>query len=117
MAMQNVEILLSMEKDLGRRLKRLRVDGGAAADGLLMQLQSDFLGTELDRPKVIETTVAGAAYLAGLGCGIWTSKKEIAQAWRSDQTFRPQLSAPLRKRRLAAWRTAVRRCALSEASK
>jgi glycerol kinase len=113
MAMQNVDILLAMEKDLGRRLKRLRVDGGAAADGLLMQMQSDFLGTELDRPQVIETTVAGAAYLAGLGCGLWTSKKEIAQAWRSDQTFRPQLSSPLRKKRLVQWHLAIKRAALS----
>ena len=73
MALQNADILRCMEGDLGKRMKPLRVDGGAAANNLLMQIQSDVLGRRLIRPAVIETTVAGACYLAGLGVGLWQS--------------------------------------------
>lgn len=107
MALQNVDILRAMEKDLGRRLKNLRVDGGAAADHLLMQIQSDYLGAELTRPKVIETTVAGAAFLAGLGVGLWPNKESIRQAWQVDKIFSPQLSAAGRTARLLRWQKAV----------
>ena len=107
MALQNVEILKAMEKDLGRKLKNLRVDGGAAADALLMQIQSDYLGSELTRPLVIETTVAGAAFLAGLGVGLWPNKEAIRTAWKVDRKFSPTLSKKAQAERLSCWRKAV----------
>ena len=87
MALQNVDILRAMERDLGRRMGDLKVDGGAAANNLLMQLQADYLGREIIRPKVIETTVAGACFLAGLGVGIWKDTEALAKVWRADQRF------------------------------
>ena len=87
MALQNVDILRAMERDLGRRLSDLRVDGGASANNILMQLQADYLGKAIVRPKVIETTVAGACFLAGLGVGIWKDTDALAKVWRADQSF------------------------------
>ena len=87
MALQNVDILRAMERDLGRRMGELKVDGGAAANNLLMQLQADYLGRDIMRPKVIETTVAGACFLAGLGVGIWKDTDALAKVWRADRRF------------------------------
>jgi glycerol kinase len=109
MALQNVDILHAMEKDLQKRLRPLRVDGGAAANDLLMQIQADVLGRKLIRPVLTETTVAGASYLAGLGVGLWGSKKEIQAIWKSEREFTVGMSAAARKRRLASWHDAVRR--------
>src|SRR5260370_282539 len=81
MALQNVDILIAMEKDLGRKLKTVRVDGGAVENNLLMQLQADFLGVSVERPRNIESTALGAAFMAGLGCGFWSSKEEIEKVW------------------------------------
>lgn len=99
MALQNVDILLSMERDLGKRMRGLRVDGGAAANNLLMQLQANYLGRKLVRPKVIETTVAGACFLAGLGVGLWQSTRELGSVWQAEREFSVSLSA---KKTLAA---------------
>lgn len=109
MALQNTEILLAMQKDLGRELKSVRVDGGASANGLLMQLQADYLGVDVVRPKMIETTSAGAAYLAALGAGIFTSTDEIKKIWKTDKTFKPKMSSGDREARLARWSKAVAR--------
>lgn len=109
MALQNVDILQAMETDLGVRLKPLRVDGGAAANNLLMQLQANYLGRKLIRPQVIETTVAGACFLAGLGVGLWRSTAEVSAVWRAEREFAVELPAPKRKKRLAAWHSAVAR--------
>lgn len=107
MALQNVEILRAMEKDLGRSLRGLRVDGGASANNLLMQMQADFLGSTLIRPKFIETTAAGAAFLAGLGVGFWPSTKEVAQVWKADREFKSELKSSARDQRITQWQSAV----------
>lgn len=108
MALQNVDILQCMEADLGKRMKPLRVDGGAAANNLLMQSQADFLGRKLVRPQVIETTVAGASYLAGLGVGLWKSTAEIKRIWQPEREFSVAMSAKQRRRRIASWKGALR---------
>jgi glycerol kinase len=108
-ALQNADILFAMEKDLGKRLRPLRVDGGASANDLLMQIQADVLGRKLIRPRVIETTVAGASYLAGVGIGLWRGTADIRRIWRAGDAFRVQLSAPARRRRQESWRSAVAR--------
>ena len=109
MALQNVDILRAMERDLGRRMGELKVDGGAAANNLLMQLQADYLGREIIRPKVIETTVAGACFLAGLGVGIWKDTDALAKTWRADQRFPSRMGTGPRRRRLESWQQAVSR--------
>jgi glycerol kinase len=113
MALQNADILRVMESELGKRLKPLRVDGGATANNLLLQLQANYLGRKLIRPKVIETTVAGACFLAGLGVGLWQNKSELAKVWQVDHEFKVELSAGARKRRLEAWNRAVSRARLA----
>ena len=112
MALQNVEILLAMQKDLGSELRSLRVDGGATANDLLMQIQADLLGVEVVRPAMIETTSAGAGYLAGLGVGLWTSLEQIREVWKINKSFKPKLGDEARATRLAAWQSAVRRALL-----
>jgi len=109
MALQNADILRAMESDLGKRMRPLRVDGGAAANNLLMQIQADVLGRRLIRPQVIETTVAGACYLAGLGVGLWQSQAEIKNIWRAEREFLVKMPAAARTRRLSSWNTALRR--------
>ena len=112
MALQNTDILSAMEHDLGKRMKPLRVDGGAAANNLLMQIQADVLGRKLIRPQLIETTVAGACYLAGLGVGIWQSPAELREIWRVERQFKVQMKAPARRKRLASWHKALDRSLL-----
>ena len=80
-------LLQAMEQDSGQKSKELRVDGGAAADNLLMQYQADLLGIPVVRPKVLETTALGAAYLAGLATGVWKSREEIARQWKIAKRF------------------------------
>lgn len=109
MAFQNVDVLEAMEKDLGRKLRRLRVDGGAAANGLLMSLQADFLGRPVERPRQLETTSLGAAFMAGLAVGFWKNPKILADLLNSDlEVFRPQIKASERSKRIEVWRRAVR---------
>lgn len=112
MALQNTDILVAMQRDLGRDLKNVRVDGGAAANNLLMQLQADYLGVEVVRPKMIATTSAGAAYLAGLGAGVFSDLDEVKKIWKVDKTFRPKISREEREKRLEHWALAVKRAAL-----
>lgn len=112
MALQNADILLAMERDLGKRMRPLRVDGGASANNLLMQIQADVLGRKLIRPKVIETTVAGACYLAGLGVGLWSGTGDIRKIWTADCEFTVQLSASARRERHASWQSALARTLL-----
>ena len=107
MAMQNVDILVAMEADIGRAMTSLRVDGGAAINNLLMQLQADYLDRPIMRPEVIETTVAGACFLAGLGEGVWASLSDVSQVWRSDREFSVTLPDEARQHRRALWQTAV----------
>lgn len=109
MALQNVEILQAMEKDSGKKMKSLRVDGGAVENNLLMQMQSDFLGVSVQRPQNIESTSLGAAFMAGLGVGFWSSKEEIKKNWKLDREFKPQLKTPARQARLKEWNRAIER--------
>ena len=113
MALQNVDILSAMEADLGKTMNALKVDGGASANNLLVQLQSDYLNRPITRPEVIETTVAGACFLAGLGEGVWSSVDEIGRIWRSDQGFTARLTDAERAERLASWHLAVDRALYS----
>ncbi|MGD9890343.1 MAG: glycerol kinase GlpK [Dehalococcoidia bacterium] len=108
-AFQAVDVIRSMEQASGVPIDELRVDGGAAANDLLMQLQADYLGRPVVRPQVIETTAAGAAYLAGLAAGVWRDLSEIAGHWRSDRRFEPSISDAERGAALAGWHRAVER--------
>jgi glycerol kinase len=107
MALQNVDILRCMEADLGKRMRPLRVDGGAAANDLLMQTQADYLGRKLVRPRMTETTVAGASYLAGIGVGLWSNTAEIKRIWQPEREFSVGMSAAARRRRMQSWQAAV----------
>jgi len=108
MALQNVDILEVMEADLGRRMKPLRVDGGASANDLLMQIQADYLGRRIVRPRIIETTVAGASYLAGLGVGLWRSAADIKRIWQPEREFHVSMKPTARRRRRDSWQRAIR---------
>ncbi len=111
-AFQNADILTAMQKDLGRPLEGLNVDGGAAANNLLMQFQADVLGTTLRRPKYLETTSLGAVFAAGLGVGIWTDLQEVEKTWKKDREFIPGWTSPQREEALLRWRGAVARATL-----
>ena len=106
-AFQNVDILNAMSQDLSQPLKRLKVDGGAAANNLLMQFQADVLGVELIRPSMLETTALGSAFLAGLAVGVWESLEDIRTAWQVQAEFRREMSPGDVSCRLAGWSTAV----------
>jgi glycerol kinase len=108
-AFQSAEVLQAMERDSGRPLIELRVDGGATANDLLMQFQADLLGVPVVRPRVTETTALGAAYLAGLGVGFWQSPAEVAANWRAERSFEPKMSRDEARARLARWSQAVTR--------
>jgi glycerol kinase len=108
-ALQIRDLADAMRQDSGREIPAFKVDGGAAANNLMMQFQADILGTEVVRPKNVETTSLGAAFLGGLGAGVWQSPEEIRQAWKADRTFKPRMSADDRDRHLARWRRAVER--------
>src|SRR5205085_740121 len=90
-AFQSAELLEAMQKDAGQTLSELRVDGGAAANDLMMQFQADLLGVPVVRPKVLETTALGAAYLAGLTVDLWKSREEIASHWKAEKRFQPHM--------------------------
>jgi glycerol kinase len=108
-AFQSAEVLAAMQTDSGIALNELRVDGGATANNLLMQFQADILGVSVVRPNVAETTALGAAYLAGLGVGIYSSKEEIAAHWQRDRVFTPNMSRDEAATRMAKWSKAVER--------
>jgi glycerol kinase len=109
MAYQTRDVMEAMLADSGLSLSALRVDGGAAADDLLMQFQADQLGVSVQRPRVRETTALGAAYLAGLATGFWHDQAEIASHWALDREFTPAMPATERDRLYAGWRKAVSR--------
>jgi glycerol kinase len=108
-AYQVTDILHVMEKDSGLALPELRVDGGAAANDLLLQFQADILNVPLVRPKVTETTALGAAYLAGLATGFWKSREELAAHAAVDRRFEPAMSRDQAGTLLARWRRALTR--------
>ncbi|GHO95486.1 glycerol kinase 2 [Reticulibacter mediterranei] len=109
MCYQTRDVLEAMIADSKVDLKALRVDGGASVNNLLMQFQADILGVPVQRPKVAETTALGAAYLAGLATGFWSSQQEVAEQWAIDRTFEPQMGEDQRNKLYANWKRAVER--------
>ena len=111
-AFQSSVLLEAMTKDAAQTgapaLTELRVDGGASKNNLLMQFQADLLGLPVVRPTMIETTALGAAFLAGLGCGLYAHPDELQNLWRVDRIFEPQLSPDRAQDRMAQWQQAVR---------
>jgi glycerol kinase len=108
-ACQTRDVTDAMTADSGIPLTSLRVDGGAARNDLLMQLQADILGVPVIRPRNVETTAVGAAFLAGLGCGLWPDQASLADRWSVDRVFEPATSESERQSRYATWREAVER--------
>ncbi|HSZ55702.1 MAG TPA: glycerol kinase GlpK [Tepidisphaeraceae bacterium] len=108
-AFQVADILDVMQQDSGVRIKELRVDGGAAANNLLLEFQADLLGVPVVRPKVTETTALGAAYLAGLAVGYWKSEQDVSAKWAVERVFEPRLGADEVRHRRERWTEALRR--------
>lgn len=109
MAYSTKDVLAAMRQDTRLNLRELRVDGGAAANDFLCRFQASVLGLPVVRPRTIETTALGAAYLAGLGVGYWTSTAEIEKTRRGDRTFLPEMARPQARTLYAGWRAAVAR--------
>lgn len=108
LAYQTKDVLNAMQEDSGLKLKSLKVDGGASANNILMQFQADILGTEVDRPAVIESTAMGAAYLAAIQIGLW-KKEDIENNRVIEKCFKPQMDDPTRDRLYSGWQKAVKR--------
>jgi glycerol kinase len=108
-AFQIHDLATAMTKDSGREIPAFKVDGGAAGNDVLMQFQADLLGTEVIRPRNLQTTSLGAAFLAGLGAGVWKGEEEIRGAWKVGRCFRPKLTEEERERHLSKWRSALKR--------
>jgi glycerol kinase len=108
-AFQVADVLAVMRQDSGIAIDELRVDGGACANNLLMQFQADLLQVAVVRPKVIETTALGAAYLAGLATGFWKNRDEVHRAWRAERNFEPRMSTDEASHRRNRWAEALRR--------
>lgn len=108
LAYLSYDVLAAMQEDAAVKLKSLKVDGGASANNFLMQFQSDMISAPVHRPKCIETSALGAAYLAGLGVGYWKNKEEVIKNWQISRTFNPQMKEEERKIKLAGWEKAVR---------
>ena len=108
LAYQVNDILVAMQADSGIKLAALNVDGGASANNLLMQMQSDISGAPVQRPTCVETTAMGAAYLAGLAVGYWMSKEDVVQNWAIDRTFAPNIGAEEREKRIRGWNKALK---------
>jgi glycerol kinase len=108
-AYQTRDVLEAMQEDAGLELRILKVDGGAVANNFLMQFQADILNVPVDRPRVIETTALGAAYLAGLAVGFWQSKEEIAANWKVERKFNPAMVEAERTQLYRGWKKAVSR--------
>ncbi|MEK6705595.1 MAG: glycerol kinase GlpK [Bdellovibrionota bacterium] len=106
-AFQNADILSAMEKDMGKPLKSLNVDGGAAANNLLMQFQADILGVPLRRPHFLETTSLGAVFAAGLGAGLWSDMADIERTWKEERSFIPKIGTEERMEALKKWKHAI----------
>jgi len=108
-AYQSADLIGAMAADCGRKLRELRVDGGATVNNALMQFQADLLRVPVVRPRTTETTALGAAYLAGLAVDFWKDRAEISRLWSAERTFRAQAPAATARRLLGAWHDAVAR--------
>ncbi|ODS95271.1 MAG: glycerol kinase [Lautropia sp. SCN 69-89] len=112
-AFQSAALLAAMGRDAGAPINELRVDGGACANDLLMQFQADLLGIPVVRPKVIETTALGAAYLAGLACGVYRGTAELSRLWQAERRFVPTMSRDRAQALMGGWERAVRQATTS----
>ena len=108
-AFQVADVASAMEEDSGRKLETLQADGGASANGILMQTQADLLGVPVRCARIAETTALGAAYLAGLAVGYWGSKKELEEGWSESRRFEPASDSEDRKSKMLGWRKNVAR--------
>lgn len=108
LAYQTRDVLEAMQHDSGLTLQALKVDGGACANNYLMQFQADILGAAVERPELIESTAMGAAYLAGIGCGLW-SKHDVTEKRKVDRVFRPNIADAQRVILYTGWKKAVKR--------
>ena len=104
------DVIEAMIDDVGNELKSIKVDARASKNNFLMQFQADIIGEEVVRPKVVETTALGAAYLAGLAVGFWKDKHKILEAWRIDKIFKCELERDNRDKSYRGWKKAVKRC-------
>ena len=111
-AYQVCDVLRAMEQDSGKKLSKLRTDGGASANNYLLQTQADLCNAAVLRPKCVETTAMGAAYLAGLAVGYWKNMEDIQCNWKADRDYSPRISGEERQKRLAGWKKAVE-CSVS----
>jgi len=108
-AFQSAEVIKSITKDTGIKIKEMRIDGGASANDFLCQFQADLLGLKVKRPKILETTALGAAFLAGLAVGVWKDRDEISSLWHEENTFTPQISREDAEQKMVDWIRAVNR--------
>ena len=108
-ALQTYELAQAMTQDSGQPIPVLKVDGGASGNDLLMQYQADVLGVPVVRPRNLQTTAAGAAFLAGIGAGVWEEPEDIRGSWRAEKTFKPKMDDNARAHALAKWKRAVER--------
>ena len=108
-AFEIYDLAQAMAQDIGKPMPMFRVDGGASSNDLLMQFQADLLETPIQRPRMVETTALGAAFLAGLGTGLWAGTRELKSSWRAGKAFQPRMKAGVREAHLARWRKAVER--------
>ena len=111
-AFEIYDLAQAMAQDIGKPMPMLRVDGGASTNDLLMQFQADLLQRPIERPRMVETTALGAAFLAGLGTGVWAGIDELSKAWRAGKQFRPRMKPQDRDEHLARWRKAIQRACL-----
>ena len=107
LAYQSKDVMICMEKDSRLKIKSLKVDGKAAENGFLMQFQADILSARILRPRILDTTALGAAYLAGLGVGFWKSQGELKKLWKIDRTFKPSMKGEQRTKFYSGWKKAV----------
>jgi glycerol kinase len=107
MTYQTNDVLTAMEADSGITLSNLKVDGGASANNYLVQTQADISGAPVLRPRCVETTAMGAAYLAGLAVGYWNDLEDIRKNWAVDRTFEPKITEEARNTRISGWKKAV----------
>ena len=107
-AYQVNDVLEAMKADSGIRLASLKVDGGASANNFLMQTQSDIINAPVNRPRCVETTAMGAAYLAGLAVGYWKDKQDVKKNWKIDQIFLPSIDEEKRQKKIKGWNKAVK---------
>ena len=108
-AFEVLDLVQAMQADSQIAIRQLKVDGGASANGLLMQIQADLLNTQVIRPVELETTALGAAYMAGLQCGLWKSVEELKEQWREGKRFESRIGEEERERRVGDWHKAIRK--------